>query len=287
MNSFEVKVQGGKFRVDQSQDPNYPGIDVEFIPDDDNGQQLSRPRVLFEKPVDGELRALIWNNSESEDYTDKIVFDSNGTGIVFEYTSLDCEIVQNINFDAIMTYDDWTIFKYGNKYYVADDGIYEVELVSKCKPEDYKGDDPDAVELDADYCGESDDMCWYLGFDKVNNKEEKTTAEDMNFNAVIDNGTNIDMGMICKCTDGTMNDCENNCLKYHDCCNIALANDILSNYEKYSEEKKSKGKVKAVNIKWDVDTNEYIADDDVDAISDYLSNQTGYCHKGFDIIKTH
>lgn len=70
---FELKIEGGYFRVDKSQDPEYPGIDVEFVPDKHNG--LSMPRILFEKPRDGKLRALIWNDPEQEDYTEEIEFE--------------------------------------------------------------------------------------------------------------------------------------------------------------------------------------------------------------------
>lgn len=55
------------------------------------------------------------------------------------------------------------------------------------------------------------------------------------------------------------------------------------------------GKVKAINIDWDVDYEEdseslpteiEIPADmkDEDEISDYLSDVTGFCHKGFELI---
>ena len=47
-----VKIQGGHIVATESLDPKYPGIDVEFISDSDNGGYASRPRVLFEKPVE-------------------------------------------------------------------------------------------------------------------------------------------------------------------------------------------------------------------------------------------
>ena len=56
--------------------------------------------------------------------------------------------------------------------------------------------------------------------------------------------------------------------------------------------------MKAINIKWDVDFEEdlemlpteieipdYIEEDDYDAIDDYLSNVTDYCHNGYELIK--
>jgi hypothetical protein len=73
-NSLIVKVNGGYLKADPSQDPNYPGIDVEFIADNEFDDTLSCSRVLFEKPVDGYLRVLIWNNPKNEDYEEEIVF---------------------------------------------------------------------------------------------------------------------------------------------------------------------------------------------------------------------
>lgn len=55
---------------------------------------------------------------------------------------------------------------------------------------------------------------------------------------------------------------------------------------------------KAINIQWDVDYDdelndlpteidipEYIDPEDNDAVADYISNVTGYCHFGFDILE--
>lgn len=71
-----VKIQGGHLVATESLNPEYPGIDVEFISDSDNGGYASRPRILFEKPVEyGELRVLVWDDKNSEDYTEKIIFE--------------------------------------------------------------------------------------------------------------------------------------------------------------------------------------------------------------------
>ncbi len=75
MEEIRVNVKGGYIRANASEDPDYPGIDVEFVPDNYNGETLSIPRVLFEKPVDDKLRALIWDDVDDEDYTKEIVFD--------------------------------------------------------------------------------------------------------------------------------------------------------------------------------------------------------------------
>lgn len=56
--------------------------------------------------------------------------------------------------------------------------------------------------------------------------------------------------------------------------------------------------LKAVNIDWDVDCAEDLDSlpkavqipagmEDPDEISDYLSNLTGFCHKGFELLKEH
>lgn len=75
MEQIIVKVEGGILSATKSEDPDYPGIDIEFIADEEDECILSRPRVLFEKPVNGLLRTLIWNNSKSEDYSEEIEFD--------------------------------------------------------------------------------------------------------------------------------------------------------------------------------------------------------------------
>jgi hypothetical protein len=69
----------GYFEVMAGCDPNYPGVDVEFISNSKDAEnKASRPRVVFEYPKDGGLRMLIWANRDSEDYTDIIEFDRNG-----------------------------------------------------------------------------------------------------------------------------------------------------------------------------------------------------------------
>ena len=75
MEEIKVRVKGGYIRANASSDPDYPGIDVEFVSNNDVGETLSRPRVLIEKPVDDNLRALIWDDADNEDYTKEIVFN--------------------------------------------------------------------------------------------------------------------------------------------------------------------------------------------------------------------
>ena len=74
MKALKVRVEGGWLIANDSYDPEYPGIDVEFVADNDKGLNMSRPRVLFEKPLGGELRALVWEDKNNEDYTTEIEF---------------------------------------------------------------------------------------------------------------------------------------------------------------------------------------------------------------------
>lgn len=73
-NCLKVDVEGGYLYATISEDPNYPGICVEFVTNDDVGESLSRPRVLMEKPLDDEVRALVWEDKNDEDYTAEITF---------------------------------------------------------------------------------------------------------------------------------------------------------------------------------------------------------------------
>ena len=75
MESLKVKVKGGYLYATISGDINYPGICVEFVADDDKGESLSRPTVLVEKPVDDDLRVLVWSDEDDEDYTTEIKFN--------------------------------------------------------------------------------------------------------------------------------------------------------------------------------------------------------------------
>jgi len=70
-----VKVDGGLIIARKSSDSDYPGIDVEFVADNENPNNLSRPRILFESPKEEGLRALIWDDQNNEDYTNEIVFN--------------------------------------------------------------------------------------------------------------------------------------------------------------------------------------------------------------------
>lgn len=78
---YSMPLDGGHLDVRVSNDPQYPGLDIEYISDNEP-DKLSRPRVLIEKAMDeaskrsGHLRAVIWADRDREDYTDTIDLDS-------------------------------------------------------------------------------------------------------------------------------------------------------------------------------------------------------------------
>ena len=75
MKSLKIRVDGGYLNATISGDIDYPGICVEFIADNENDNIMSRPTVLIEKPVDDDLRVLVWEDNQDEDYTTEIKFN--------------------------------------------------------------------------------------------------------------------------------------------------------------------------------------------------------------------
>lgn len=76
-NALTVRVKNGWLVATKSSDPDYPGIDIEYVADNERvkaNDMLSRPRVLIEYPSKGveSLRALIWNNPHNEDYEEAV-----------------------------------------------------------------------------------------------------------------------------------------------------------------------------------------------------------------------
>lgn len=77
--SLDSLVPDGRLHADVSVDCNYPGVDIEYIPNNDTEypDETTRPRVLIEKPVDTkQLTAMLWADTASEDYSYKQTFES-------------------------------------------------------------------------------------------------------------------------------------------------------------------------------------------------------------------
>lgn len=73
---YGIPLTNGYLRIDVSQDPDYPGIDIEFISNEDQNLTKTNPRVIVEEKVEdnNELRVLVWADKNKEDYTDQISF---------------------------------------------------------------------------------------------------------------------------------------------------------------------------------------------------------------------
>lgn len=75
-DQLKVRVLNGTLMATLASDPDYPGIDVEYVDDRENEKACSRPRVLIEAPTteesEQELRCLIWNDPHNEDYSEEI-----------------------------------------------------------------------------------------------------------------------------------------------------------------------------------------------------------------------
>ena len=78
---IELKLENGIIRVTQGLDSEYPGIDIEFIANNDNGENASRPRVIMEKPKGENVRVLVWDDPNQEDYTHDIEFENTSGNI--------------------------------------------------------------------------------------------------------------------------------------------------------------------------------------------------------------
>ena len=70
----KINVPGkGYFDVSGSYEEEYPGIDVEFVPD--GLFKGTAPRIVFEWPEGKPLRLLVWGNPNMEDPSQIITFD--------------------------------------------------------------------------------------------------------------------------------------------------------------------------------------------------------------------
>ena len=79
---YALPLKDGYLEIVGNYDPLYPGLDVEYITENSTDPKYkSNPRVLLETPaIDedendfGELRMLVWNDRNKEDYTEEIQF---------------------------------------------------------------------------------------------------------------------------------------------------------------------------------------------------------------------
>ena len=76
--TYRLPIKNGYLDIRASQDPDYPGLDIEYIDDkESNDDPHTRPRVLIECPKDtNTLRALVWGDADSEDYDTDVEFET-------------------------------------------------------------------------------------------------------------------------------------------------------------------------------------------------------------------
>ncbi len=75
---FKVRMAEGYLVANVCPDPNFPGIDIEYIPDNEERLDLNpmtRYRVLVEQPEKNDVRVLVWDDNTNEDYTREIIFE--------------------------------------------------------------------------------------------------------------------------------------------------------------------------------------------------------------------
>ena len=73
-NELVCAVHGGKLVAQVCGGNEYPGISIEFVPDEEpDDDTVSEPCVVMEMPArTHELRVFVWSNPHQEDYTHKI-----------------------------------------------------------------------------------------------------------------------------------------------------------------------------------------------------------------------
>ena len=75
--TYNMPIKNGHLDIFVSQDPSYPGIDIQYISDKEDklpdNELHTRPRVLIENN-ESVLRAVVWADPSQEDYTDTIDF---------------------------------------------------------------------------------------------------------------------------------------------------------------------------------------------------------------------
>jgi len=136
--TYKLPIKNGYLDISVSQDPDYPGLDIEYV-DDKESEEFAddnihtRPRVLIECPNEtGNLRALIWSDTKSEDYNTRIEFETASDRLPEKDKVM--TITQNIDAETILS---------------AEDGKIRVDFVhiGEGYNGDYNPDDPDDAKL--------------------------------------------------------------------------------------------------------------------------------------------
>lgn len=73
---YTLPIKNGYLDIRVSTDPDYPGLDIEYISnlEKDSHGEFTRPRVLVECN-ENKLRTVIWGDHTAEDYSSTIEFE--------------------------------------------------------------------------------------------------------------------------------------------------------------------------------------------------------------------
>lgn len=109
---YALPIKNGHLDIRVMTDPCYPGLDIEYFSnkEDDISQEEfgTRPRVLIENN-EGLLRALVWGDPQSEDYTEDIDFtciEDLESPIILKATDIQWDIDIDEGYDKL---DDMTV----------------------------------------------------------------------------------------------------------------------------------------------------------------------------------
>ena len=105
-------------------------------------------------------------------YSDLVIYKGNDIPTLGNYiNNLDETILKRIkflplktNYRLLISYNDWEIFIWNNKFYVADKHNNFIKEVILTKLEKSKSNDDPVDFPNCDYCGQSDDLNYDLGF---------------------------------------------------------------------------------------------------------------------------
>ncbi len=109
--TYGIPIANGVLRIDVCQDPDYPGVDIEFVPNSD--VLTTRARILIEAPIDSEtekqqnLRALIWGNAYSEDYSESVDFQNEQLNKREDMIMAKLSFTDDIGFTAFQVSQNW------------------------------------------------------------------------------------------------------------------------------------------------------------------------------------
>jgi hypothetical protein len=99
--TYAIDLPCGQLELIANYDPLYPGLDIEFTPSNETEPVKTKPRVLIEQPIDTDtnlykdLRVLVWNDPDSEDYSDKIEFNNTGGAPAMSFANDNTFIIQS------------------------------------------------------------------------------------------------------------------------------------------------------------------------------------------------